>query len=604
MKNKISSNIFVYFIFRNKRIREVLYPDEAKGQKEKDVQFVNDLAPHIAQCKAAFNSNLNEEGDIDDTNRAMFDKHVDEIINIIVSYDMGWSKRGNGHLYNSLNGYGAIIGFKTGKVLDFATRNRQCRRCDLGQSCEDHNCRKNFSGSAKAMEADVGCELIVHSKVLAGAKLRTAGVIGDEDATTMALVRKESPVDVVKFSDSGHTNKHFKSALYEIQKNCFELKKVGVIAHIHKLYTYALAQNEGDATKLAKTLMEIPEHLHNNHDSCGSWCKDQKEHAVVFQSEVTYQKIKELFKQYANNAAKLCVKVSSNSNESLNNSIAHLAPKNKCLSLGPSQDFQVALAVNIKNDGHRSILGIKQELGLQSGKNTLAYVEQEDLIRGNRAEKAQLPVSKKRRFQLKVKSDNMRKKKEKQEGTKYQSNCGMSLDVDVGVNMGGDETESGPKEPKEDPLNFTTHASLDGSENDFCFVFFDVETSGLNSDAEILQLAAKWEAQTFSTYVTPTIPVNRFATEQTGLQNVGGRLLLYGVQMDTLPLEKALLSFLHFLRGLEKKVMAILFHLNFHFSIFIYIKCFHFFLGNHCGTQCCVRRRSTYLQHKTIMPRF
>lgn len=40
-----------------------------------------------------------------------FDKSLGALVNIIVSYDMGWSKRGNGRSYDSLNGYGAIIGF-------------------------------------------------------------------------------------------------------------------------------------------------------------------------------------------------------------------------------------------------------------------------------------------------------------------------------------------------------------------------------------------------------------------------------------------------------------------------------------------------------------
>ena len=83
-----------------------------------------------------------------------------------VSYDMGWLKRGNGRSYDSLNGYGAIIGFLTGKILDYRTRNRKCYLCDLGKEKTDLDCRKNFSGSAKAMEADAGAELLNRSDIL------------------------------------------------------------------------------------------------------------------------------------------------------------------------------------------------------------------------------------------------------------------------------------------------------------------------------------------------------------------------------------------------------------------------------------------------------
>ena len=79
---------------------------------------------------------------------------------------MGWSKRGNGRSYDSLNGYAAIIGFMSKKVLDFATKNRKCYKCDKGHSKTDHNCRLNYEGSAKSMESNAGAELINRSKIL------------------------------------------------------------------------------------------------------------------------------------------------------------------------------------------------------------------------------------------------------------------------------------------------------------------------------------------------------------------------------------------------------------------------------------------------------
>lgn len=81
---------------------------------------MHDLYPEINALKTS-------------TNPDNFDETCSKIINIIVSYDMGWSKRGNGRSYDSLNEYGTIIGFLSKKVLDYATRNRQCNRCDKNQ---------------------------------------------------------------------------------------------------------------------------------------------------------------------------------------------------------------------------------------------------------------------------------------------------------------------------------------------------------------------------------------------------------------------------------------------------------------------------------------
>lgn len=53
-------------------------------------------------------------------------------VRIGVSFDMAYSKRETGKNYNSLNGYGCIIGFLSEKILDYGSRNHKCKKCDLG----------------------------------------------------------------------------------------------------------------------------------------------------------------------------------------------------------------------------------------------------------------------------------------------------------------------------------------------------------------------------------------------------------------------------------------------------------------------------------------
>lgn len=114
---------------------------------------------------------------------------------------MGWSTRGTGRKYDSLNGYGTIIGFLSGKILDFASRNRKCMLCEKGIAKESHDCRKNFEGSAKAMEADVGAQLVNESAILKEAGLQVRVLIGDEDASTISSVRQGTHFKVFKLSD-------------------------------------------------------------------------------------------------------------------------------------------------------------------------------------------------------------------------------------------------------------------------------------------------------------------------------------------------------------------------------------------------------------------
>ena len=57
-----------------------------------------------------------------------------------------------------------MIGIKTGKVIAFATRSKRCANCEAvtraRRTARAHDCRCNWDGSSKAMEADVCTELV------------------------------------------------------------------------------------------------------------------------------------------------------------------------------------------------------------------------------------------------------------------------------------------------------------------------------------------------------------------------------------------------------------------------------------------------------------
>ena len=117
---------------------------------------------------------------------------ADGLVGIAVSYDMGWQKRGMGH--NSSTGHGAAMGLATGKVVSYSTRCKTCRVCchkKLTGKGKKHDCRKNHWGSSKSMEGDVACEL--------WSKAPQSGVkfsvyVGDDDSTTLAGIKKQSPL--------------------------------------------------------------------------------------------------------------------------------------------------------------------------------------------------------------------------------------------------------------------------------------------------------------------------------------------------------------------------------------------------------------------------
>ena len=61
-----------------------------------------------------------------------------------------------------LSGHATLIGEKTGKCINYSVMCKSCRICDTakGGKPKDHQCSKNWSGSAKSMEPAMACEML------------------------------------------------------------------------------------------------------------------------------------------------------------------------------------------------------------------------------------------------------------------------------------------------------------------------------------------------------------------------------------------------------------------------------------------------------------
>ena len=72
---------------------------------------------------------------------------INDIPYITVVADGSWMKRSYGKAYDSISGVGAIIGYRTKKILFIGIRNKYCTVCDVAerQNCKPkaHKCYKN-----------------------------------------------------------------------------------------------------------------------------------------------------------------------------------------------------------------------------------------------------------------------------------------------------------------------------------------------------------------------------------------------------------------------------------------------------------------------------
>ncbi|XP_048749762.1 uncharacterized protein LOC125647095 [Ostrea edulis] len=255
---------------------------------------------------------------------------------IVASFDGAWQKRGTGRAYNSLTGHATLIGQKTGKCVGYALKSKKCRICSAAKvknvTPRKHNCKKNWSGSAKAMEPAMACEML-QSILDSGEKVST--LVMDNDSTTIARVKSTVDKSITKRCDSNHTKKGFTASLIELSKTHKLLRNTKVRTHIERCFTYSVSQNRGEPEQLAKGLSSIVPHLYGDHSDCGTWCRGNEEgykhQALPYGKPLDDQDLRvalqSLMNKFTLKATELANMGSTQPNESFNNMASSKAPK-------------------------------------------------------------------------------------------------------------------------------------------------------------------------------------------------------------------------------------------------------------------------------------
>lgn len=342
-----------------------------------------------------------------------------ESTDIIVSGDGTWRKMG----FNSLQGVGTLIGWKSGKVIDAASRNSTCKVCDQKRASlppdrfdeweleHKQNCSKNHSGNAGKMEVDTMREMFMRSDEIYG--VRYAKYIGDGDSKTFKSLTDLAPYGdfvIEKKECVGHVQKRLGTRLRNLKKTA-NLKggkaKKGertlTGAYIDTLASYygkAIRENHDSIDNMKRAIQAVFYHESSTDESpyhclCPrstattiTWCKyrraEERNELNVFRHkptlpQATWDAIRPVFEKLSeSDLLKRCIGgYTQNRNESLNSSIWKFAPK-KTYSGFDSLKIAVALATVKFNDGSKSILDISRDLGLQPNRFMIDFAEKED----------------------------------------------------------------------------------------------------------------------------------------------------------------------------------------------------------------------------------
>lgn len=97
-----------------------------------------------------------------------------------------------GRNYDSLNGFGAVSGNRSGMVSDYSTCNRKCKKYGESEKPPEHDCQENFYGSAKAVELHIAKRLM-DKAIFQSENVETGGMRGDDSSrSTHPIIRQSN----------------------------------------------------------------------------------------------------------------------------------------------------------------------------------------------------------------------------------------------------------------------------------------------------------------------------------------------------------------------------------------------------------------------------
>ena len=297
--------------------------------------------------------------------------------------------------------------------MNIATRKKSCRFCETaersGRPAPKHDCKKNWVGSAKAMESSMAVELL---KDQPGDNFKISKVTSDLDSTLDAHLKKEIGRITERKLDKNHLTKTLITHLHQLKEKHKKLTPT-FISNLVKCFSNAVGQNKDDPSKMEFAINNIVFHVSGKHDECQEWCCYVKDPSTYRHKSLPFGKplhyedlidsLSKLFRVYALNAEKLCKLGSTQGNENFNGIVASIAPKSRHYNSSDSLDFRVSTAVCKKNIGTSYSVELMQMMNIPLLLKFQERVKCIDEAMRKRSLSIKLKPAKKRRIELKEK---------------------------------------------------------------------------------------------------------------------------------------------------------------------------------------------------------
>jgi len=356
-----------------------------------------------------------------------------------------------------------------------------------------HSCTVNHEGSSGSMESDALLEMII--TLWDEFHVRVRAVVTDDDSTMKANCKwsneewlaffeldiraltigwtvpnpnkpnsKRRPIkrkggslpvripEPVFLADPAHRKKTLKSHLYKMLKRRVaernDLHEGDILRLSHFYHCMVRQLGLGEEKDYVTKGQAVLEHHFDCHEYCGDFCsrkvekeneneeiRNKKIYRCKVKDATLYEELKDILAPFLTHEA--LVEVShgwdTNANESMNNTISWLAPKNKTYSGTVSLRNRVNMALSIQSLGYDVYwTRLFRELGLEMDAATEHRLKQHEKLRQYRLQQSKLTNNKrKRQVQTYIKIskyfDKLRADRDK--GRQYMPGVGMDVAV-------------------------------------------------------------------------------------------------------------------------------------------------------------------------------
>ena len=237
-------------------------------------------------------------------------------------------------------------------------------------------------------------------------------------------------------------------SLLSLSKKETEVSKADCL-RLKKYWGYMLKQNRRREMSIFENAAKAPlEHLFDNHQFCGPWCKRKSQTQEQKQQSQQYYRCKSknsrLYTQLQEALAEFQTPerleesahpFDTQTNEAMNTAVAKYAPKHKTYATSTSLKNRVNIAVGVQVWGYEKFwVSVFDFLGISVTNKMLQYLTSQDRSCFKLQQRKKDPTQKLKRAKAKInsmKEECLKTKKDLEEGRRYGSNKGSNISGDM-----------------------------------------------------------------------------------------------------------------------------------------------------------------------------